>query len=142
MLGTIMEVMVILSCHPQLHLEQEDPYNLDLDSYIIQGCFQSKSCSKSLLNMVGTIMEVMVILSCHPQLHLKQEDPYNLDLDSNIIQIGFQSKSCSKSLLNMVGTIMEVTVILFENILGLSYYLDQDCRGPPAPNGVVDDRRG
>ena len=29
-----MEVMVILSCHPQLHLEQEDPYNLDLDSII------------------------------------------------------------------------------------------------------------
>ena len=30
----------------------------------------------------------------------------------------------------------------FENILGLCCYLDQDCRGPPAPNGVVDDRRG
>ena len=30
-----MEVMVILSCHPQLHLEQEDPYNLDLDSMFI-----------------------------------------------------------------------------------------------------------
>jgi len=83
------------------------PCNLDLDSNIIQGCFQSKSCSKWLLNMVGTIMEVMVILSCHPQLHLEEEDPYNL-----------------------------------ENILGLCCYVDQDCRGPPAPNGVVGDKRG
>ena len=37
-----MEVMVILSCHPKLHLEQEDPYNLDQDSNLIQGCFKAK----------------------------------------------------------------------------------------------------
>ena len=41
MVGTIMEVMVILSCLPKLHLEQDDPYNLDQDSNLIQGCFKA-----------------------------------------------------------------------------------------------------
>ena len=54
-----MEVMVILSCHPKLHLEQEDPYNLDL-----------LSCHPKL----------------HLE-HLEQDDPFNLDQDSNIIQM-------------------------------------------------------
>ena len=46
MLGTIMEVIIILSYPPQLQEEHQDPYVLDQDSNRIQQSFENKSCSK------------------------------------------------------------------------------------------------
>ena len=46
MLGTIMEVIAILSYPPQLQEELEDPYVLDQDNNRIQQSFKNKSCSK------------------------------------------------------------------------------------------------
>ena len=46
MLGTIMEVRVILSCPQQLQEEHKDPYVLDQDSNRIQQCLENKSYSK------------------------------------------------------------------------------------------------
>ena len=33
-------------CPPQIHLEQEDPFNLDKDNNMIEGSLLYKSCSK------------------------------------------------------------------------------------------------
>ena len=56
------------------------------------------------------------------------------------------STTQERVLLNAIleGKIMitQIPCSAYSNILGLCCYLDQDCRGPPAPNGVVDDRRG
>ena len=46
MLGTNMEVIVILSYPSQLQEEHKDPYVLDKDNKIIQGNVENKSCSK------------------------------------------------------------------------------------------------
>ena len=46
MLGTIMEVIIILSYPPQLQEEHKDPYVLDQDNNRIQLSFKSKSYSK------------------------------------------------------------------------------------------------
>ena len=61
MLGTIMEVRVILYYPPQLQEEHKDPYVLDQDSNRIQQSFKNKSCSNRPKNMLGTIMEVRVL---------------------------------------------------------------------------------
>ena len=84
MLGTIMEVRVILSYPPQLQEEHKEPYVLYQDSNRIQQSFENKSCSKWPKNMLGTIMEVKVILSYPPQLQKEHKDPYVLDQDSNM----------------------------------------------------------
>ena len=46
MLGTIMEVIVILPYHPQLQEEHNDPCVLDKVNNIIEGRVENKSCSK------------------------------------------------------------------------------------------------
>ena len=46
MLGTIMEVIVILPYPPQLQQEHKDPCVLDGDNNIIQESLENKSCSK------------------------------------------------------------------------------------------------
>ena len=46
MLGTIMEVRVILSYPPQLQEEHQEPYVLDQDNNRKQQSFKNKSCSK------------------------------------------------------------------------------------------------
>ena len=86
MLGTIMEVIVILPYHPQLQEEHNDPCVLDKVNNIIEGRVENKSCSKWQKIMLGTIPDVMVILP-YP-LHFKEEhkDTCVLDKDDYIIQ--------------------------------------------------------
>ena len=86
MLGTIQDVMVILSYPPQLQEEHKDPCVLDKDNNIIQESVQNKSYSKWQKILLGTIPDVMVILP-YP-LHFKEEhkDTCVLDKDDYIIQ--------------------------------------------------------
>ena len=46
MLGTIMDVKVILPYPPQLQEEHKDPYVLDQDKNILQESLENKRCSK------------------------------------------------------------------------------------------------
>ena len=46
MLGTIMDVKVILPYPPQLQKEHNDPFVLDQDNNILQESLENKRCSK------------------------------------------------------------------------------------------------
>ena len=96
MLGTIMEVIVILPYHPQLQEEHNDPCVLDKVNNIIEGRVENKSCSKWQKIMLGTIPDVIVIFPYPPQLQQEHKDPCVLDGDNNIIQESLENKSCSK----------------------------------------------
>ena len=74
MLGTIMEVIIILSYPSQLQEEQEDPYVLGQDNNRVQQTYENKSCSKWPKNMLGTIMEVIIILSYPLQVQKENKD--------------------------------------------------------------------
>ena len=74
MLGTIMEIITILSYNPQFQEEQEDPYVPNKDNIRIQQTFKNKSCSKWPNSLLGTIMEVIIILSYPAQLQEEQLD--------------------------------------------------------------------
>ena len=56
MLGTIMDVKVILPYPPQLQKDHNDPYVLDQDKNILQESLKTK------VIMLRTIPDVMVIL--------------------------------------------------------------------------------
>ena len=96
MLGIILEVIDILSCHLQLQEEHMDPCIPDKDNDIIEECSEDKSCFKWSAIMVGIIMEVIVILSCPPWLQEEHKDPFIPDQDNYRIQESSENKSCSK----------------------------------------------
>ena len=75
MLGTTLQVIVILSYPPQLQEEHKDPYVLDKDNNIIQGNVENKSCSIWQKIMVGTIPDVKVIFP-YPQSANIWKNPY------------------------------------------------------------------
>ena len=60
MLGTIPDVMVILSYPPQLQEEHKDPWVLDKDNNIIQESVENKIYSKWQKIMLGTIPDVRI----------------------------------------------------------------------------------
>ena len=103
MLGTILEVIVILYYPPQLQEEHKDPYVLDKDNNIMQVSLENRSWSIWFRIMLQTILDVMVIFPYPPQLQEEHKDPCVLDQESNIIQESFKNKSCSKWQKIMLG---------------------------------------
>ena len=96
MLGIILEVIDILSCHLQLQEEHKDPCIPDKDTNIIEECSENKSCFKWSIIMCGTIIEVTVILSCPLQLQEEHQDHFIPDQDNYMIQESSESKICFK----------------------------------------------
>ena len=96
MLGSILEVVVILSCPLQLQEEHKDPCIPDQDNDIIEECSGDKSCFKWSVISLGIIIEVIVILSCPLQLQEEHQDPFIPDQDNYMIQESSESKICFK----------------------------------------------
>ena len=101
--------------------------------------------------MFGTMLGPLVILSYHPQLQMENKDPYSL-------VVWYRASFVLKTLhleLWMIGeddqgdpTWFQASLLViwsnfcFTNILVCWLFLGQDWRGPYAPFGVVNDRRG
>ena len=71
---------------PQIHLEQEDPLNLDKENDKIEVSVVNKSWLKYIIRIQDAYYMSSGTILCPPQIYLEQEDPLYLDKENDKIE--------------------------------------------------------